>query len=390
VIGAAAEAWRAEGYEVVGTAVAGATAKRLQADAQLERSMTTDALLHRAREGHLALGERTVVVMDEAGMADTRRLAAVTELAERNHSKMLLVGDQQQLPSIGAGGMFAAVQQQAPTAQLSEVHRARQGWEREAWGRVREGEGARALAAYAARERLHVADTRERAARAMLDAWDRARSERPEQQSVMLTDASNAEMDAINAAAQERRARAGELGAQRVELPGRPYDLAAGDEVMLTAAFYPRGGERVENGTVAEVISAGAIRGATLRTREAQAREVEIDTREFAELRLAYAQHVYKAQGRTVDEAFVLMGGWQTDKERAYVALTRARERTDVFVSREDLGEEGMDAGAIERLAERIEQSNAQEASIERAEVEPRSLDAELALQQERDVGLER
>jgi ATP-dependent exoDNAse (exonuclease V) alpha subunit len=224
----------------------------------------------------------------------------------------------------------------------------------------------------------------------MLDAWERARREHPEQQSVMLTDASNAEMDAINAAAQDRRARAGELGAQRVELPGRPYDLAAGDEVMLTAAFYPRGGERVENGTVAEVISAGSIRGATLRSREAQAREVEIDTREFAELRLAYAQHVYKAQGRTVDEAFVLMGGWQTDKERAYVALTRARERTDVFVSREDLGEEGMDAGAIERLAERIEQSNAQEASIERAELEPRSLDAELALQQERDVGLER
>jgi ATP-dependent exoDNAse (exonuclease V) alpha subunit len=390
VIGAAAEAWRAEGYEVIGTAVAGATAKRLQADARLERAMTTDALLHRAREGQLALDERTVVVMDEAGMADTRRLAAVTELTERNRSKLLLVGDQEQLPSIGAGGMFAAVQRQVPTAQLSEVHRARQDWEREAWGRVREGEGARALAAYAARERLHVADTREQAAGEMLDAWERARREHPEQQSVMLTDASNAEMDAINAAAQDRRARAGELGAQRVELPGRPYDLAAGDEVMLTAAFYPRGGERVENGTVAEVISAGSIRGATLRSREAQAREVEIDTREFAELRLAYAQHVYKAQGRTVDEAFVLMGGWQTDKERAYVALTRARERTDVFVSREDLGEEGMDAGAIERLAERIEQSNAQEASIERAELEPRSLDAELALQQERDVGLER
>jgi conjugative relaxase-like TrwC/TraI family protein len=390
VIGAAAEAWRTAGYDVIGTAVAGATAKRLQADARLERSMTTDALLYRASEGHLALGERTVVVMDEAGMADTRRLAALTALTERNRSKLLLVGDQEQLPSIGAGGMFAAVQQQVPTAQLSEVHRARQGWEREAWGRVREGEGARALAAYAARERLHVSDTRKQAVREMLDAWERARSERPEQQSVMLTDASNAEMDAINAAAQERRARLGELGALRVELPGRPYDLAAGDEVMLTAAFYPRGGERVENGTVADVIGTGGIRGATLRTREAQAREVEINTREFAELRLAYAQHVYKAQGRTVDEAFVLMGGWQTDKERAYVALTRAHERTDVYVSREDLGEEGMDAGAIERLAERIEQSNAQEASIERAELEPRSLDEDLSLQQERDVGLER
>ena len=50
----------------------------------------------------------------------------------------------------------------------------------------------------------------------------------------------------------------------------------------------------------------------------------------------------------------MLIGGWQTDRERAYVALTRARDRTDVYVSRDDLGEEGLDEGAIERLAERM------------------------------------
>ena len=45
VLGAAVAAWRAEGHEVWGTAIAGATAKRLQADAKLEQSLTTDALL---------------------------------------------------------------------------------------------------------------------------------------------------------------------------------------------------------------------------------------------------------------------------------------------------------------------------------------------------------
>jgi hypothetical protein len=42
-----------------------------------------------------------------------------------------------------------------------------------------------------------------------------------------------------------------------------------------------------------------------------------MDTEEFSELRLSYAQRVYKAQGRTVDQAFVLTGGRQTDRERA-------------------------------------------------------------------------
>ena len=73
----------------------------------------------------------------------------------------------------------------------------------------------------------------------MVERWDRARQERPDERLVMLTDASNAELDRINARAQEQRAQAGELGGREVELPDRPYGLAAGDEVIFTAALYP-------------------------------------------------------------------------------------------------------------------------------------------------------
>jgi len=45
VISAAREAWEADGHRVIGTAVAGATAKRLAADCQIPETMTTDALL---------------------------------------------------------------------------------------------------------------------------------------------------------------------------------------------------------------------------------------------------------------------------------------------------------------------------------------------------------
>jgi hypothetical protein len=158
----------------------------------------------------------------------------------------------------------------------------------------------------------------------------------------------------INALAQEHRARAGELGADRARLSERPYSLAAGDEVIFTAAFYPPGERRVENGTLAEVTSVDGRSEIAVQTRGAHEQKVHVDTAEFNDVRLAYAQHVYKAQGATVDRAFVLTGGWQADRERAYVALSRARERSDIYVSREDLGEQGMDTGAIERLGEAI------------------------------------
>ncbi len=364
VIQVAAGAWRRDGYEVIGTAVAGATAERLGADASLERSITTDALLARVQSGSVSLNSRTVVVMDEAGMADTKRLAALSEVTARTESKLVLVGDHAQLPAIGAGGMFAELQGRVPTAEVTEVHRARHAWERDAWQQVRAGEAERALASYQAHGRLHIADTREEAAEQMVRAWDRARIENPGERLVMLTDASNVELDRINALAQERRAAAGELGAHTVELPGRPYGIQAGDEVIFSAALHQPGQPRVENGTLGAVTGVSANDSVAIETRGAQEREVQLSTEEFDELRLAYAQHLYKAQGRTVERAFVLTGGWQTDRESAYVAVTRAQERTDIYVSRDDLGEQGMDPGAIERLAEAMAESRERAASI--------------------------
>jgi ATP-dependent exoDNAse (exonuclease V) alpha subunit len=71
--------------------------------------------------------------MDEAGIADTRRLSRVAELAGELGSKLVLVGDSGQLSPIGAGGLFARLPEKAPSAWLTEVHRARHEWERQAW-----------------------------------------------------------------------------------------------------------------------------------------------------------------------------------------------------------------------------------------------------------------
>jgi hypothetical protein len=60
---------------------------------------------------------------------------------------------------------------------------------------------------------------------------------------------------------------------------------------------------------------------------DAQPRSVGCLTRrefslpEAESLRLAYAQHVYRQQGATVDRSVVLTCGWQTSRETAYVGL---------------------------------------------------------------------
>jgi ATP-dependent exoDNAse (exonuclease V) alpha subunit len=314
------------------------------------------------------LDERSVVVMDEAGMADTRRLSGLIERTSTAGSKLVLAGDSAQLGSIGAGGLFDAIRQEVPAAELSQVHRARNEWERQAWAQVRAGSAERALAAYQERDRLHVTDSRVEAAQRMVADWDRDRAKVGDGRSVMLTDASNREIDQINAFAQKARQARGELGRDGIGLPDRGYALFEGDRVMFAAPAYQPGATRVENGTLGIVCEVRSGEGLRVRTEEPEPREVAMGEHDAKQLRLGYAQHVYKAQGLTAERAHVLIGGWQTDRERAYVALTRARDRTDVYVSRDDLGEEGMDEGAIGRLADRMAESRAQEAGITREE----------------------
>ena len=365
VLSAATSAWQREGNEVIGTAVAGATAERLGEETGTDRAMTTDSLLAKAEHGSVSLNSETVVVMDEAGMADTQRLAGLVELTERSDSKLVLVGDQAQLSPIGAGGMFGELQHEVPTAELKEVHRAEREWEREAWAQVREGNAQQALAAYEQHEQLHIAETREQAAKDMVDAWNKDREAHPGDRTVMLSDASNAELDKINLMAQEHRDEANELGADRVAIPDGPYSLAGGDQVIFTKAMFVPSDKRVENGTRGQVVNTNSEENTlTVQTEGAQSREVDVNTSEFKDIRLGYAQHVYKAQGLTVERSHVLIGGWQTDRERAYVALSRSKEQTDIYTSREDLGEQGMNQGAIERLGEAMSESNAQQASI--------------------------
>jgi conjugative relaxase-like TrwC/TraI family protein len=361
----AARAWQLEGNETIGTAIAGATAQRLMDDAKLERAYTTDGLLKGVENGHIRLSPNTVVVMDEAGMADSDRLSRLIKATAEHESKLVLAGDAAQLSPIGAGGLFKALEGNVPTAELTEVHRANHEWERQAWEQIRAGKPGPALAQYQAHDRLHIHDTRAEAAEAMVENWNKTRRTSPDGQAVMITDASNKERDQINAMAQERRAQTGELGTHRVPLPEKPYDLATGDQIIFTAQHQIPGQKRVENGITGTIAHTSQHENkVTIKTNEREPRNVQIDTTKFSDLSLAYAVHIHKGQGLTTETSGILTGGWQTDREHTYVAVSRAREQTQIYLAREDLGEHDLDTGAIKRLAERIQHTRAQKASV--------------------------
>jgi len=364
VIDAAARAEQRAGHETLGIAVSGSTAERLGADgpALAGQTLTLDALVARANTGTLNMGDDTTVILDEAGMVDHKRLDALTRLIERSGAKLIAVGDGKQLPSIGPGGMFDRLTGHTPTAELGDIHRTKDPADQRAWQALRAGEPERAMAHYASRGQLHLSDTRDQAAEQALQTWATLTEGRDIREVALIADAANTEIDRLNARAQHLRAQRGELGHHEIPLPGVHYGLREGDLIAFTAQHRPHGQPRVENGTRGQV-SAIHERGVTV-TLDGSQRRIQLAGEDMESLRLAYAQHVYRQQGATVDRSVVLTGGWQTSKEAAYVEATRARRRTDWFVAREDLGEEGQDAQRITQLAQKMTNSRAHTPSL--------------------------
>jgi hypothetical protein len=120
----------------------------------------------------------------------------------------------------------------------------------------------------------------------------------------------------------------------------------------------------VENGTRGEITKIDQD-GTLSLTIDGSGRELRIGPADAESLRLAYAQHVYRQQGATVDRSIVLTGGWQTSRETAYVQASRARKGTDWYIARDQLGTDGQDPDRIEQLAQRMSNSRLHTPSVE-------------------------
>jgi len=97
---AAREVWEGQGREVVVLSVAAATAQRSAREIGSTRGMTFEAFEARRRSGLLedADTHRLVVVVDEAAMADTPRLASL--LTHIGDGAVVGLGDERQLQAI--------------------------------------------------------------------------------------------------------------------------------------------------------------------------------------------------------------------------------------------------------------------------------------------------
>jgi ATP-dependent exoDNAse (exonuclease V) alpha subunit len=246
-LGVAREAFELAGYQVHCAAPTGIATVGL-ADEGFADARTVDRLLLDLQHRRLALDGRTVLVVDEAAMVGTRKLAPLLSHAERAGAKVVLVGDDRQFASIQAGGGFRALRLRLGASELTVNRRQVEAWEQRAIDDVRAGRIEQAIAAYAERDRIRAFEAKDDRDRALVADWWQAHQagERP-----VIYGHRRAQVDQLNQVCQRLRAEHDQIGPERLAVGDR--SLAVGDVVVLGANAKDRLG--VVNGTTAVILA---------------------------------------------------------------------------------------------------------------------------------------
>ena len=328
-LGAIAEAYSRSGYEVIGLGPTHVVGNALAADPSVKRGGTLHSELFCLEKGYLRWTDRTVVLVDEAGMVDTPTMKRLLEQARSAGAKVVLVGDDRQLQSVARGGLFREFAGQFGAAELTVVTRQKEAWQRQASEDLSKGRVREALTAFDQHDAVDWADTKPEAMDRLVQRWRDDSQVRPERTRFVLA-YTNDDVHELNSRIRAVRAVRGEIGCDVVlnsEGVGRVF--AVQDRVQITETDKAARLFNGEVGTIEKISEHG-----TLSVRLDSGKSVSIDSRKFDGFRLGYAGTVYKSQGRTIDETYLLhTTHWRA--ESAYVALTRQVHSATVFVGRD-------------------------------------------------------
>jgi Ti-type conjugative transfer relaxase TraA len=335
-------AWQAEGYTVVGGALAGKAAEGLS-DPQSPGipSRTLAAWQWAWDHGRELLTDKHVLVIDEAGMVGTKQMQSILAAARAAGAKVVLVGDTRQLQAIDPGAPMRVLQQQHGAVKLTKIIRQTIEWQKQATKLFGDGEAERALTLYVDQARTHQAATLDAAQRALVNQWASDRSTNPTQSSIVLT-YRRKDVQTLNQLARAVRRDAGELGADHAfETTNGARDFAVGDRIYFlkndrelgaTVVNDDRGRGGVKNGTLATI---EGIEGTRITVRLDDGRQITFNANTYRDIDHGYAATVHKSQGVTVDRAYVLASRYM-DAGASYVAMSRHRKDVQLYYAEEE------------------------------------------------------
>jgi len=326
-------AWTASGGTVMGAATAAGAAKVL--GEKIHGPSDSLAMLVTAIENDLdhvrGIGPDTLLIVDEAGMGDTLSLDAVVGYVLERGGSVRLIGDDQQLAAIGAGGVLRDIQTSHGALQLTELVRFQDPAEAAASLALREGK-TEALGFYLDRGRVQVGDL----ATMTEEVFAGWRADRAQGLDSMMLAPSRDLVNELN-----RRAQASRLEGADPTTLGPTVELSDGNAAAIGDVVVTRDNNRklrvsatdwVKNGDRWTVVGLNDASGALSVKHLTHGRIVQLPADYVrTQTELGYASTVHRAHGLTADTTHGLATG-QESRQLLYTLMTRGAISNHVYL----------------------------------------------------------
>ncbi|MGD0254460.1 MAG: MobF family relaxase [Acidimicrobiales bacterium] len=326
-------AFESGGFIVLGTSTSGQAARTLAREAGLGEARTLASFRWRLDDGRLALSDRHVLVLDEAGMASDRDVAFLLDRARLAGAKVVMVGDDRQLGAIGSGGAMGALVERHGGAVHTLDQNVRQLDERErgALIELRSGEVTKAVDFYLSADRVVVEATRSDALGELAERWT---SDVGLGKDAAMFAWRRANVAELNRLARRLMVAQGRVIGPELQAPGGSR-YAVGDRIVTLAPGARGEVVTSERGVVLSV----DLEQQRLTAQMDDGRRQRFEREEIRAQRLAhgYATTVHRSQGATCDVSHVYEDGG--GRELAYVAMSRAREETHLYLAADGLAQ---------------------------------------------------
>lgn len=313
--------------EVLGAALSGKVAKSLEADTGIQSS-TIASLAYRLGNGQLKLTEKHVLVIDEAGMVDFANMSLLIHEAKKAGSKVIMVGDPDQLKPIFKGEIFRGIAAYTGYIELESIKRQNDLADRQASLDLAKGEVGRALEHYQSKGAVCFEENRDLAIEAMVYDWQQDVNKENLNDSILLS-FSRAAVKQLNTQARQCLQDRGIVAKDEHEFEGFEghVQIAVGDRLLFRQNDRSLG---VRNGDLATVKAVNQ-EGFEVRLDSGETLNIPKQYRAFD---YGYALTVHKSQGMTVERASVLVDSKYWDRNLSFVAMTRHKQALKLYADR--------------------------------------------------------
>jgi len=386
-------AFKAQGKNVVGLAIAAKASRGLkdatdrqstiagfllsaekmkEAIAQIETEIktTTATKLHEAKERERQRlkarlpGKDTVLMIDEAGMIDSRTMQKLLAVAQEGGAKVILIGDEKQIQAIEAGGAFLAIQKYAiaEKTEITEIRRQKSEAGKAISTAFEQGKITDGFRILEQNDLITYSQDYKKSLSKVIDLWHINTMEGIEAKENVILAGLKKDVQALNNLARERLGLAGHGVIVSTDFGAREF--ANGDRIIFKK--NQKGDSILTNGDLGEIIKietettkdkeTGKEKEAVYLTikRDIDGEEIKINAEDYPFIEYGYAMTTHAAQGVTVERAtvfaadtavtnrelgYVQMSRQKGDSERAGLAVVAFCDRSEETEEEEELGE---------------------------------------------------